>query len=47
VLCYLLGKVHERLGQRSEAMRFYREAIRIRPDYSEAKDGLAAIERTR
>ncbi len=47
VLCYLLGKVHERLGQRTEAKRFYKEAIRVRPDYSEAKDGLAAIDRTR
>jgi tetratricopeptide (TPR) repeat protein len=47
VLCYFLGKIHERLGQRTEAMRFYKEAIRIRPDYSEAKDGLAAIERAR
>jgi Flp pilus assembly protein TadD len=47
VLCYLIAKIHERLGQRTEARRFYRDAVRIRPDYSEAKDGLAAIERTR
>jgi Tfp pilus assembly protein PilF len=46
-LCYLLAKIHERLGQRPEAMRFYEQAIRIRPDYSEAKDGLAAIEKKR
>jgi tetratricopeptide (TPR) repeat protein len=47
VLCYLLGKIHERLGQWTEAARFYKEALRIRPDYAEAKDGLAAVERTR
>jgi tetratricopeptide (TPR) repeat protein len=47
VLCHFLGKIHERLGQRTEAIRFYKDAIRIRPDYSEAKDDLAAIERTR
>jgi Flp pilus assembly protein TadD len=46
-LCYLLAKVHERLAQRTEAVRFYEQAIRIRPDYSEAKAGLAAIEATR
>lgn len=41
-LCLLIAKVHERLGRRAEAVRFYREALRIRPDYPEAKAGLAA-----
>jgi tetratricopeptide (TPR) repeat protein len=45
-LCFLLGKVNERLGQRIEAAGFYEEAIRIRPDYSEAKASLAALEHT-
>jgi Flp pilus assembly protein TadD len=43
-LRFLLGKVNERMGRRVEAMRFYREAIRIRPGYSEAKESLAALE---
>ena len=43
-LCFLLGKVYERIGQRIEAMRFYKEAIRIRPDYADAKASLAALE---
>jgi tetratricopeptide (TPR) repeat protein len=43
-LCFLLGKVNERIGRRVEAVRFYKEAIRIRPDYSEAKESLAALE---
>jgi Flp pilus assembly protein TadD len=43
-LCFLVGKVNERIGQRVEAVRFYREAIRIRPNYAEAKSSLAALE---
>jgi Flp pilus assembly protein TadD len=43
-LCFLVGKVNERIGQRVEAVRFYKEAIRIRPDYAEAKSSLAALE---
>jgi tetratricopeptide (TPR) repeat protein len=43
-LCFLLGKVNERSGRPGEALRFYQQAIRIRPDYPEAKDSLAALE---
>ena len=43
-LCFLLGKVNERLGRRGEAVRFYQEAIRIRPDYSEARASLSALD---
>jgi len=46
-LCFLVGSIHGRLGNRTEAARFYKEAIRIKPDYSEAKAGLAAIEKMR
>jgi tetratricopeptide (TPR) repeat protein len=42
-LFFLLGKVNERIGHPVEARRFYKEAIRIRPDYSEAKESLAAL----
>jgi tetratricopeptide (TPR) repeat protein len=42
-ICFLLGNVHAKLGHRIETMRFYKEAIRIRPDYSEARDKLAAM----
>ncbi len=45
-LCFLIGKVNERIGRRTEALRFYREAVRIRPDYSEARENLAALERS-
>jgi len=31
-LCFLLGKVNERLGRRLDAVRFYKEALRVRPD---------------
>ncbi len=44
-LCFLLGKVNERLGDRAEAARFYREALVIRPDYPEAKASLAALDK--
>jgi Flp pilus assembly protein TadD len=43
-LCFLLGTVNQRLGRRREAVRFYKEAVRIRPDYPEAKASLAALE---
>jgi tetratricopeptide (TPR) repeat protein len=43
-LCFLLGKVNERLSRRSEAVRFYKEALRIRPDYADARASLAALE---
>jgi Flp pilus assembly protein TadD len=43
-LCFLLGKVHERIGQGVEAVRFFKEALRIRPDYPEAKESLLAME---
>lgn len=44
-LCFLIGKVHERLGQRTDAAGAYQEALRIRPDYAEAKQSLAALEK--
>lgn len=44
-LCLLIGKVNERLGHPTEAVRFYKQALRIRPDYSEAKESLAALEK--
>lgn len=43
-LCFLLGSVNQRLGKRGDALRFYKAALRIRPDYPEAKAGLAALE---
>lgn len=44
-ICFLIGKINQRIGRRAEAARFYKEAVRIRPDYAQAKESLAALEK--
>ena len=40
-----LGQVRQRQGNMSEALRLYREAVRLAPDNADAKRHLADLER--
>jgi len=41
---YRLGSVREEIGDKNQAIDAYRQALRINPDYSEARNGLARLE---
>ena len=41
---YRLGSVREQIGDRSPAIDAYRQALRLNPDYSEARDGLTRLQ---
>jgi tetratricopeptide (TPR) repeat protein len=44
-LCFLIGKINERIGERAEAVRFLKQALALKPDYAEAKASLSALEK--
>jgi tetratricopeptide (TPR) repeat protein len=39
-LYYRLGSIHERAGRKAEARVAYAEAVKLAPDYTDARDGL-------
>jgi tetratricopeptide (TPR) repeat protein len=41
---YRLGSVREEIGDRTRAIDAYRQALRINPNYNEAKNGLARLQ---
>jgi len=41
---YRLGSVREEIGDKNPAIEAYRQALRINPDYNEAKNALARLE---
>ncbi len=41
---YRLGSVREEIGERSSAIDAYQQALRINPNYNEAKNGIARLQ---